>query len=104
MLARKLPVEHTVVGIDLTTIEQRQDVDAVNMLRQVLRCSCEGCKSGHDVGEIDGVLKTLHRNLARLIDDERHTYASLIELTFAPLEAGIAVQLFYGSLYGSAIV
>ena len=32
LFSRKLPVEHTVVGIHLLSIEQRQDIDAVDLL------------------------------------------------------------------------
>ena len=82
----------------------RQDIDAVDVLRQVFGSSCEGCKSRHDVGEIDCVLKTLHGHLARLIDNERHTYSTLVELPLASLEAGITVQLLYGCLNCGAVV
>ena len=100
----ELPVEHAVVGVDLLTIEQGQDVDAIASLWQVRRSTSQRSEGGHDVGEIDNVRQCLHGHLSRLVDDERHADASLVELSLAPTETRIAVEELEGCLHSSAIV
>ena len=61
-------------------------------------------KRRHEVGEIDQIAKSLHRHTPWLIDDERHTYASLVELCLSATEAGIAVELWQWRLHCGTVV
>ena len=57
-----------------------------------------------DVREINDVVERLYRHTPRLVDDEGHTDATLIQLSLAPFESGVAVEQFQGCLNCGAVV
>ena len=100
----ELPVEHAAVGVDLMTVEKWQDIHAIAALRQMGGSAGEGREGGHHIREIDDVVEGLHGHLAWLVDDEGHANASLVELSLAAPETGIAVEERQGRLHGGSIV
>ena len=84
LLARKFPVEQSVVGVDgltvlvgLFAVEEGQDVDAAVALRQCLFRTGKGCEGGHHIREVDDVVERLHGYAVGLVHDERHADAAV---------------------------
>ena len=74
------------------------------MLRQILFSASQCGKGWHHIGEVNDILQFLDGHLLGLVDDQWHTYASLIELSFAAMESGSTVQFLQGSLHGRSVV
>ena len=104
LLARELPVEEAVVGVDVAAEKQWRDVDAVGMLWQRGLAAGDMCQGGHEVGEVHQVVYLSGWHSIGLVDDEGHLDASLVELALASFQPGAAVELLQRSLYGSAVV
>ena len=104
LLARKLPVEVSVVSVYLLAVEEGRYVHTVYIARQTLAAARYLRKGGHEVGEVNQVAEVLHRHLSGLVYDERNPYAALIELPLVAFEARSAVQLFERSHDSRAVI
>ena len=104
LLARKFPIEHTVVGIHLFPVEKRQDIHAVDALRQIPGNARQRGEGWHEVGKIDDVFQFLYGHLPRLVNDERHPYTTFVELSFSSPESSITIQFPKRRLNGGPIV
>ena len=104
LLARKFPIEHTVVGIHLFSVEKWQDIYAVDALRQIPGNASQRGEGGHEVGKIDDVFQFLYGHLPRLVNDERYPYTAFVELSFSSPESRITIQFLQRCLNGGPIV
>ena len=104
LLAWELPIKNSVVCINLLTIEQWQNIHAVDVLRQILGSSRKSCQSRHYIREIDDVVQRLHRHLSWLVHDERYSDSSFVELCLTTAESGVAVEEFQWSLNGCTVI